>query len=88
MKKIVDKKDALEVVLDGHDLGEASMVVEKLNKRGNLSFAAASYTHPLKGEPVLYAKGKGVDKEVHAAIQEAREDVKEFKEKLEKASKA
>ncbi len=85
MKKITDEKEALEAIAEGHDISETTLVAEKLAAKKTVTFAASNYTHPLKGEPVLYAKGKSIMKETQAAIEEAREDVKEFKQKLTKA---
>lgn len=85
MKKTTEKKESIDIILKGHDLGEVNFIAEKLAEKTSVTFAASNYTHPLKGEPVLYAKGKNIQKEAQAAIEEAREDIKTFKAKLDKS---
>lgn len=85
MKKITDEKESIEAIAEGHDIGETQLVAENLASHKTVTFAATNYTHPLKGEPVLYGKGKGIAKEMQASIEESREQLTEFKQKLEKS---
>ncbi len=87
IKIVADEKDYLELFLEGEDVGFTNLLAEKLLKDKEVLFASSAYDHPLKGNAVLKIKGKNPRKHLEKAIEEARDEFKEFQTLLEKKRK-
>ncbi len=81
---IEGEKERFDVKLVGEDLGFANAIVEKLLQSKSVSFAAAEYDHPMKGNPVIRVKAKDAKKELVRAIGAVEKDMEEAKKQLEK----
>ncbi len=78
------EKERFDVKLLGEDLGFANAIVEKLLASKSVSFAAAEYDHPMKGNPVIRVKAKDAKKELVHAIEAVEKDLEDAKKQLEK----
>ena len=81
MKK---EKNELDMLLTGTDRGLAELIAQKLSESKDVTFAAANYTHPLKGTPHLLIKAPNAKKELFTAIGEIRRELEEFEDELKK----
>ena len=84
-KLLQDEKEYLEAEFERQDVGFFSFVVEKLLESKGVSFAAAAYDHPLKGNTILRVKAKDAKKELHKALEEAEFEFRQFLKALDKA---
>ncbi|MBU1197752.1 DNA-directed RNA polymerase subunit L [Candidatus Micrarchaeota archaeon] len=84
---IKDEKDYLEFVLEQEDVGFTNLLVEKLLQNSDVTFAASSYDHPLKGNAVVKIRGKNPKKSLHKAIDESRKELKELESLADKKLK-
>lgn len=85
-KVLQDDKDYLEAEFERQDVGFFSIVVEKLLESKSVSFAAAAYDHPIKGNTILKIKAKDAKKELHKALVETEFEFEQFLKALDKAS--
>ncbi len=85
MKILEEEKDHMKILLEGVDQGYAHALAEKLLENKDILFAAATYDHPTKRNPVLTVRGKSLKKEIQKAIQELDETTDAFKQGLAKA---
>ena len=87
IKVVADEKDYLELHLEREDVGFTNLLVEKLLKDKDVSFAASAYDHPLRGNPVLKIKGKNPRKHLKEAIRATRKELESLQALLEKKLK-
>ena len=87
IKVLADEKDYLEVMLENEDVGFSNLLVEKLLKEKDVTFAASAYDHPLRGNPVLKIKGKNPRKHLKDAIHEARKELEDLQDLVKKKLK-
>ncbi len=87
LKVLADEKDYLEVLLEKEDVGFTNLLVEKLLKDKDVTFAASAYDHPLRGNPLLKVKGKNPRKHLKEAIREARKELESLNDLLDKKTK-
>jgi DNA-directed RNA polymerase subunit L len=78
------EKDRFDVLLHGEDLGFANMIVEKLLESKSVSFAAAEYDHPIKGNPIIRVKAKDAKKELAKAVESVEKELSEARAQLAK----
>ena len=83
---IADEKEYLEAEFERQDVGFFNLVVEKLLESKGVSFAAAAYDHPLKGNTVLKVRAKDAKKELHKALEETGFELQQFAKALGKAT--
>jgi len=74
-KVLLNKKGELHVMLDGFDVGLANMVVDRLLKNRSVTFAAADYDHPLKGNVVIKIRGDEPKKELAKALSDVSGEI-------------
>ncbi|MFH1106876.1 MAG: RpoL/Rpb11 RNA polymerase subunit family protein [Candidatus Micrarchaeota archaeon] len=83
-KIVSDEKDFLEIEFERQDVGFANLLVEKLLKGKSVSFAAAAYDHPLKGNSVLRIRAKDPKRELHRAAGAVADELESFLKALDK----
>ncbi|MFH1056324.1 MAG: RpoL/Rpb11 RNA polymerase subunit family protein [Candidatus Micrarchaeota archaeon] len=76
VKFLVEEKGGIEVLLEGHDVGLANLLVEKLLEDKSVDFAAVDYVHPTLRTPVLKVQGKNPKKSVLDATGEVEKALK------------
>ncbi len=82
---IEDEPKSLIIEFEGTDRGVAEIIKEKLQNKNGVDFAAVTKTHFEVGNPRLIVKSeKNPKKLVLDAIEEIKEDLKEFKSQLPK----
>ncbi|HLC48646.1 MAG TPA: DNA-directed RNA polymerase subunit L [Candidatus Norongarragalinales archaeon] len=87
IKVLKDEDNYLELMLMEQDVGFSNLIVSKLLETKSVTFAASSYEHPLKGNPILKIKAKSPHKELKHALKGVVEDVEEFQKALKKELK-
>ncbi len=85
-KVLQDDKDYFEAEFEKQDVGFFNLLVEKLLKSKGVSFAAAAYDHPLKGNAIVRVKAKDAKKELHKAFEETEFELEQFLKALDKAT--
>ncbi len=70
--------------MDGLDIGAAQGLAEQLLENKDITFAAATYDHPTKRNPVLHVRGKNIKREVLKALETLNEEAHAFEEGLRK----
>jgi len=85
MKILEDEKGSLKILMEGYDIGAAQALAEQLLENKEVTFAAATYDHPTKRNPVLHVKGKNLKKEIQKPLDAMQEEAHAFEEALRKA---
>lgn len=87
IKVIKDEDEQLELMLMDQDVGFTNLIVDKLVESKAVTFAASSYEHPLKRNPIIKIKAKDPHKELKKAITEVKDEIEEFQKVLKKELK-
>ncbi len=87
IKVLKEEDNFLELMLVGEDVGFANVVVDRLAQSKGVTFAAAAYEHPLRGNPIIRLKAKAPHKELKKALESVKEDLEDFEKTLKKALK-
>ncbi|MFH1751285.1 MAG: DNA-directed RNA polymerase subunit L [Candidatus Micrarchaeota archaeon] len=87
LKTLKDEDGFLEIMITGEDAGFANLIVDRLLSSKAVTFAAASYEHPLKGNPILKIKAKDPHKELKSALKGVAGDLENFEKALKKELK-
>ena len=87
LKILKEEDDYLELMMMGEDLGFSTLVVEKALESKSVTFAATSYEHPLKGNPIIKIKAKDTHKELKKAIEGVKDELEKFEKELKKELK-
>ncbi|MFH1257609.1 MAG: RpoL/Rpb11 RNA polymerase subunit family protein [Candidatus Micrarchaeota archaeon] len=87
VKTLKDEDEYLELMITGEDMGFANLVVEKLLESKSVTFAASSYEHPLKGNPIIKIKAKNPHKEMKKAVEKLKDELEKFEKELKKELK-
>jgi DNA-directed RNA polymerase subunit L len=84
--KVLSKdKEQLELRLDGEDEGFASWIAQKVLEGRGASYASGAADHPITANPVLRLRAKDAKKELHKALEAAREELEKLATDIEKA---
>ncbi|MGB9732747.1 MAG: RpoL/Rpb11 RNA polymerase subunit family protein [Candidatus Micrarchaeia archaeon] len=82
---IEDEQKSLVIEFEDADRSIAELIREKLQEKSDVDFAAVTKTHFEVGKPRLIVKSsKNAKKLVLEAIEEIKEELKEFKSQLPK----
>lgn len=87
IKVLKDEDDYLEIMLMNEDAGFGNLIASKLLEAKSVTYAASSYEHPLKGNPIIKVKAKDTHKELKHALKAVVEDLEEFQKALKKELK-
>ncbi|HEV8289561.1 MAG TPA: RpoL/Rpb11 RNA polymerase subunit family protein [Candidatus Norongarragalinales archaeon] len=84
--EILNKEEGVfEFKLPGEDIGFANMIVEKLLQDKAVTFASASYDHPLTANPVIKIKGKEPKKSLEKALDAVKKELKQLEDAIKSA---
>ena len=87
IKILKDEDEYLELMINADDVGFTNLVVEHLLESKGVNFAASSYEHPLRGNPIIKIKAKDPHKELKKALEGMKDTLEKFEKELKKELK-